>query len=114
MKTQFAESTTITAAVGTRCRFVINTQEVNEYPFIAYNLREVQQITKDNRREYELVIFVMADNVKELLDLYEDCKTVMDEETTDFYSEFTGSGYPEPLDEIDDIYIVDINYKVEQ
>jgi hypothetical protein len=114
MKKQFAESTAIVSAVGNRCKFVVSLQHIKEFPVAVYNVREIDAITKDGSRDYDLTIFVMAKNIKDLLDLYEVSKEVMDTETTEFLSVFNGSSYPELLEEHDDIYIVDINYKITQ
>lgn len=113
MKNQFAESQQIQNVVGDRCKFVINLQDIREFPAIVYNCREVVRITKDNCREYDLSVFVLAKNIQDLMNVYEVAKEVMDNETTDFYSVFEGSSYPEVLEDFDDIYIIDINYKIE-
>lgn len=113
MKTQFAENTAITDVVGERCKFVINLQDEQNYPVVVYNAREIGRITKDNAREYDLTVFVMATKVADLLDIYEVCKDVMDTATTDFESVFVGSSYPDVLEGRDDVYIIDLNYKVE-
>lgn len=112
MKTQFAESTAIVAAVGSRCKFIVNLQEEKEFPLIVYNAKEVGPVTKDSLREYDLTVSVLAQNVKDLLDIYEISKQVMDNDTTDFLSLFIDSSYPEFIEGRDDLWIVDINYKV--
>lgn len=114
MKNQFAESQSIINAVGDNCLFLVSLQDITTYPIIVYNVKENFIETKDNLREYDLTIFILAESVKNLMDIYEVSKTVMDQETTDFFSTFQGSSYAEPLEDKDDTYIVDINYRIQQ
>lgn len=113
MKNQFADNPVITDVVGSRCKFIVNLQEEQDFPLIVYNTRELGRITKDDAREYDLTVSVLAQNVKDLLDIYEVCKTVMDTATTDFKSVFLDCSYPEFLENRDDLWIIDINYKIE-
>ena len=112
MKTQFAEATAMVEAVGDRCKFVVNLQDEKVFPVVVYNAKELETQTKDNARDYNLTVFVLAQNVKDLLDVYEVCKTVMHNETSDFTSWFLESSYAGILESRDDVYIIDINYKI--
>jgi hypothetical protein len=112
MKTQFAESAAIQNVVGDRCKFVVNLQDEKTFPVVVYNAKELEPLTKDNASEYALTVFVLAQSVKDLLDVYEVCKTVMYNETTDFVSWFVESSYPGISESRDDVYIIDINYKI--
>lgn len=111
IKAQFAENATITGLVGTRCSFVIELQETAT-PFIAYNIKEDAPTTKDGSKELTLIIAVVADNITELLTIYDACRTVVDTQVTSFYRNFEGSSIPDTTDK-DDNYIIELNYNLQ-
>ena len=114
MKQDFAENTTIQSLVGDRCKFLVSLQNIKAFPIIVYNAKELARLTKDGFREYDLTIFIMANDVETLLNIYEAAKTVMATETPNFYNQFVSSSYPELVEDRDDVYIIDINYAIQQ
>ena len=111
LKSQFANSTSITALVGDNCSFLMELQET-EPPFITYNIQEYEPATKDGSRDYTLIIFVIAKTLGDLLNIYETVKTVMDAETTDFMSNYQGSTFPESDKELDGNFIIELTYSI--
>lgn len=111
LKTQFAESPTIVGRVDDKCSFVIELQQ-QKPPFISYNLREEGPATKDGSSSLDLSIAVVSKNITELIEIYDDVKTVMDNETTDFLSTFIGSSYPDTVGK-DDHYIIELSYNIQ-
>lgn len=113
MSTEFASSQTITDLVGTRCDFVINPQNGTELPLISYNAYETDRVTKDGLKEYQMSVFVVANSVVNLLQIYEACQNVIDNDITGFTSYFEGSSPVKILEDRDDLFLIEINYKVE-
>jgi hypothetical protein len=111
LNTQFASSQNIIDQVGQNCSFLMEVQDQVD-AFISYNLRESDRVTKEGHRNYELVVAIVAPTVTKLFQIYDAVRAVIDTETTDFYSEFTGSGYPEPVSELDDKYLLELNYDI--
>jgi hypothetical protein len=83
-----------------------------EPPFITYNIQEFAPQTKDGTRDYQLIIFVIAKTLSDLLTIYETVKTVMDTETTDFMSHYQGSTFPESDRELDGNFIIELTYNI--
>lgn len=111
LKAQFAGSSNITAKVGTRCSYLIELQD-SAKPFIAYNLRQEANETKDGLKNFQLVIAIVAANIADLLQIYDAAYTVMQTETTDFLSEFEGGTFPEITE--DDNYIIELNFNIKK
>ena len=111
LKSQFANSATITALVGDKCSFLMELQETQP-PFITYNLQEYEPADKDGSRDYTVIFFVIAETLSDLLNIYETVKTVMDTETTDFMSHYQGSTFPESDKELDGNFIIELTYSI--
>lgn len=113
MSTEFAANQKITDVVADRCNFVIDPQNAAELPLISYNAYETNRVSKDGLREYQMTVFVLAKSVVELLQIYEACQDVIDNEVQGFTTYFQGSSPVEIPEDRDDLFIIDLNYRVE-
>lgn len=113
MSSEFASSQTIRDLVGVRCDFVINPQNSNELPIISYNAYETDRVSKDGLKEYQMSVFVVAKSVVSLLQIYEACQSVIDNDVQGFTSYFQGSSSVEIPEDRDDLFIIELNYRIE-
>lgn len=113
MTTEFAQSSKIQAQVGDRCNFVLDPQNASQLPMISYNAFETNRISKDNLREYQMTVFVVSKSVTQLLQIYEVCQDVIDNDVQGFTTYFEGSSPVEIPEQRDDLFIIDLNYRVE-
>lgn len=113
MTTEFAQSAKITNKVGTRCDFVISPQNAEVTPLISYNAFETDRVSKDGLKEYEMAIVILSKSVKELLEIYDVCQDVIDNDVQGFTTYFQGSSPVDLVEDRDDLYVVDLNYRVE-
>jgi hypothetical protein len=113
MTTEFANSNKITAKVGTRCDFVISPKNAETTPLISYNAFETDRVSKDGLKEYEMAIVILSKSVKELLEIYDVCQDVIDNDVQGFTTYFLGSSPVDVVEDRDDLFVVDLNYRVE-
>lgn len=113
MNTEFASTQQITDLVADRCNFVLDPQNASELPLISYNAYETDRVSKDGLKEYQMEIAVIAASVVRLLEIYEACQNVIDNEVQGFTSYFEGSSPVDLMEDRDDLFIIVLNYRIE-